>query len=143
MLRQLHIAIVYGLTAMLITVSLAQTVCASDIGVPVPSHGSHDGSHHTHKTHDHSVDDQKSRRDCLEFCLDAVSDHYLAPELFSPPGPNFGEDTSIKFGVFREAIILQPSAYARDPGGPPGGLKYNVGRTGVRTLLLRNARLRN
>ena len=120
----------------------AQAVSSSILVLPSPpaaAHNSHDKAHHDHSQ---ALHDQNSSFECLRFCIENLPDHYLATASTESPAPKVVASEPTKFVSADFAIEYYIADIINTARGPPD---YWVTRavTGLRGLLLLNARLRN
>ena len=129
------------LVAALISMSVAQAVAVSrGDGAADPVASSMHGQDHRH--HDHMVADEKSKRDCLDFCAEDVSDGFFAASSPELSIPLFTVSYPLPAALRQPRTDLSSIAKWQLARGPPFGLMNQHAR-GLQGLLLRNARVRN
>ena len=142
MLRRLHTVMVFALVAAFISMSVAQVVAASTLDQMPMTHGNHALMDHSDKAHDHRLVDETSKRDCLDYCLKTIDDNYLTSAPASLSAPELSTDDPVS--VLKANLVTQKHSIHRMHAarGPPG-YRHPQTVTGLRGLLLLNARLRN
>ncbi len=141
MIRQIRNIFVYVLAIALISMSMVQAVVAAHVDSIEPkTHAAHDGAHHHH---DQALIDQKSKRGCLDFCSETISNGYLFNTALEVPSPHYV--VSYPFSSVLTATTVSQSCFVALESmarGPPEFCKHPT-VAGLRGLLMRNARIRN
>jgi len=141
-LRRLHALMVFALVASFISMSVAQVVAASTIDqIPMPS-SDHALMDHSSQDHDHRSVDDTSKRDCLDYCLETIDGNYLAGESKPLSVPELSTENPVA-AVLANAVTRRHSVHQMHTARGPPVYPHLQTVTGLRGLLLLNARLRN